>query len=200
MWEDEANANGGKWVLTMKNNPALLDRCWSWLAMALVGEELEDGDDICGAVVSLRSKVDRIQVWTRNKDDIERLNSIGKKFVKLLDISEADGIGLEFQVCRLVALSRNNALNSGPPQYNSDDRPPPNKFLSIQSMPQSSFRSSFAGGGAHAMSRSVSHGGPTATTPGAEGAPMSAGPAIGGAFGAFGTGGVGGAWKGAKRT
>lgn len=106
MWEDEANANGGKWVLTMKNNPALLDRCWSWLAMALVGEELEDGDDICGAVVSLRSKVDRIQVWTRNKDDIERLNSIGKKFVKLLDISEADGIGLEFQVCRLVALSR----------------------------------------------------------------------------------------------
>lgn len=29
---------------------------------------------------------------------------------------------------------------------------------------------------------------------------MSAGPAIGGAFGAFGTGGVGGAWKGAKRT
>jgi translation initiation factor 4E len=102
MWEDEANANGGKWVLTMKNNPALLDRCWSWLAMALVGEELEDGDEICGAVVSLRSKVDRIQVWTRSKDDVERLNSIGKKLVKLLDVSEADGIGLEFQVLFIV--------------------------------------------------------------------------------------------------
>lgn len=99
MWEDEANANGGKWVLTMKNNPALLDRCWNWLAMALVGEELEDGLDlICGAVVSLRSKVDRIQVWTRGKDDVEKLNGIGKKLVKLLDVSEADGIGLEFQV------------------------------------------------------------------------------------------------------
>jgi len=181
MWEDEANANGGKWVLTMKNNPALLDRCWSWLAMALVGEELEDGDDICGAVVSLRSKVDRIQVWTRNKDDIERLNGIGKRFVKLLDISEADGIGLEFQ-------------------YNSDDRPPPNKFLSIQSMPQSSFRSSFAGN--HPMSRSVSQGGAGGPASGpAEGAPMSAGPTVGGAFGAFGAGGVGGgSWKGVKRT
>jgi translation initiation factor 4E len=99
MWEDEANANGGKWVLTMKNSPALLDRCWSWLAMALVGEELEEGDEICGAVVSLRSKVDRIQVWTRSKDDVEKLNSIGKRLVKLLDISEADNIGLEFQVC-----------------------------------------------------------------------------------------------------
>ncbi|KAF7974985.1 hypothetical protein HWV62_10737 [Athelia sp. TMB] len=176
MWEDEANANGGKWVLTMKNNPGLLDRCWSWLAMALVGEELEDGDDICGAVVSLRSKVDRIQVWTRNKDDIERLNGIGKKLVKLLDISEADGIGLEFQ-------------------YNSDDRPPPNKFLSIQSMPQSSFRSSFAG--THAMSRSVSQGGAGPGAGPVEGAPMSAGPTVGSAFGAFGAGG--GGWKGAKR-
>jgi translation initiation factor 4E len=98
MWEDEANANGGKWVLTMKNNPQLLDRSWNWLAMALVGEELEEGDEICGAVVSLRTKVDRIQVWTRSKDEVEKLNSIGKKLVKLLDISEADSIGLEFQV------------------------------------------------------------------------------------------------------
>ena len=53
MWEDEANANGGKWVLTMKQNPQLLDRCWMWLAMALIGEDLDDGDEICGAVVSL---------------------------------------------------------------------------------------------------------------------------------------------------
>jgi translation initiation factor 4E len=98
MWEDEANANGGKWVLTMKNNPQLLDRCWNWLAMALVGEDLDEGEEICGAVVSLRSKVDRIQLWTRSKDDIEKINGIGKKMVKVLDVSEADSIGLEFQV------------------------------------------------------------------------------------------------------
>ena len=49
----------------MKSNPALLDRCWTWLAMALVGEEIESdgGDEVCGAVVSLRSRVDRIQLW-----------------------------------------------------------------------------------------------------------------------------------------
>lgn len=52
MWEDEANANGGKWVLTMKNNPTLLDRSWQWLSMALVGEELDEGDEICGAGLS----------------------------------------------------------------------------------------------------------------------------------------------------
>ncbi|KAJ3863453.1 translation initiation factor eIF4e [Lentinula novae-zelandiae] len=86
MWEDPANASGGKWMLTMRNNPELLDRCWGWLCMALVGEELEEGgDEICGAF------------WTRRKDDVEKLNAIGKKLVKLLDVGEQDGIGLEFQ-------------------------------------------------------------------------------------------------------
>jgi hypothetical protein len=33
----------------MRANPELLDRCWSWLAMALVGEELDERDEICGA-------------------------------------------------------------------------------------------------------------------------------------------------------
>jgi hypothetical protein len=110
MWEDPANAHGGKWVLTMKNTPALLDRCWAWTAMALVGEELEDGDEICGVVVSLRAKVDRIQIWTRSKEDVEKLNGIAKRLVKVLDISEADSIGLEFQVrVRYPALPARSA-------------------------------------------------------------------------------------------
>ncbi|KAL0957901.1 hypothetical protein HGRIS_000082 [Hohenbuehelia grisea] len=178
MWEDPANANGGKWVLTMRNNPALLDRCWQWLAMALVGEELEEGgDEICGAVVSLRSKVDRIQVWTRGKDDIEKLNSIGKKLAKLLDVGEADGIGLEFQ-------------------FNSDDRPPLNKFLSISALPATSYRSTFQSGGTpttgesahgHHHSHSLSQLNPQqqASMNQAAAAVLSAGS---GAFGSFGIG------------
>ncbi|KAH9941086.1 translation initiation factor eIF4e [Epithele typhae] len=171
MWEDDANANGGKWVLTMKNNPALLDRCWSWLAMALVGEDLDEGDEICGAVVSLRSKVDRIQLWTRTKEDVEKINGIARKMVKLLDVSEADGIGLEFQ-------------------YNNDDRPVANKFLTIQAVPQTSYRTSF-------------HGKPPGfspvTSPG-EG-PQIGGPGPGGAFAGFGVGGggvLGSGWRGKR--
>ncbi|GBE89137.1 translation initiation factor eIF 4e-like domain-containing protein [Sparassis latifolia] len=169
MWEDPANADGGKWVLTMKNNPQLLDRCWSWLAMALVGEDLDEGDEICGAVVSLRSKVDRIQLWTRTKDDVEKVNSIGRKMVKLLDVSEVDGIGLEFQ-------------------YNNDDRPVPNKFLSIMALPQSSYRSSFHMKGNSPVSAEGSSGGA---------------PAPGGAFAGFGVGGGGvlgtSGWRGKTR-
>ncbi|TFY73756.1 hypothetical protein EWM64_g10256 [Hericium alpestre] len=177
MWEDEANANGGKWVLTMKNNPALLDRCWQWLTMALVGEELDEGDEICGAVVSLRSKVDRIQLWLRNKEDVEKINGIGRKLVKLLDISEADGIGLEFQ-------------------YNTEDRPQPNKFLSIQAAPSAGFRPSF-----HGKTGSVSGSGSVSSPVSAEmsAGPVSAGP--GGAFAGFGVGGggvLGSGWRGKR--
>ncbi|KAI0073242.1 translation initiation factor eIF4e [Panus rudis PR-1116 ss-1] len=166
MWEDEANANGGKWVLTMKQNPQLLDRCWIWLAMALIGEDLDEGDEICGAVVSLRSKVDRIQLWVRSKDDVERINGIGKKLVKLLDVSEADGIGLEFQ-------------------YNNDERPTPNKFLSIQALPQTSYRSTFP-------SKTFPSGGEAGAANATS--PLNAvGP--GGAFAGFG---VGAGWRGKR--
>ncbi|KAH9025951.1 eukaryotic translation initiation factor 4E class II [Lactarius pseudohatsudake] len=180
MWEDEANANGGKWVLTMKNNPTLLDQCWQWLTMALVGEELDESDEICGAVVSLRSKVDRIQLWMRSKDDVERVNSIGRKLVKLLDVSEADGIGLEFQ-------------------YNTEDRPLPNKFLSIQAVPQSSFRPTFHKTGSPVTVPSELPGPGPAPAPGPGPANANSGP--GGAFAGFGvTGGVlggtpGGGWR-----
>ncbi|KXN84467.1 Eukaryotic translation initiation factor 4E type 2 [Leucoagaricus sp. SymC.cos] len=150
MWEDPANANGGKWVLTMKNNPELLDRCWSWLAMALVGQELEDGDEICGAVVSLRTKVDRIQLWTRSKDDVEKLNTIGKRM------------------------------------YNTEDRPPPNKFLAIQSIPNTGFRSSFQSQGPASAGLSTRVTGfPSSDQPGSASA----------AFSSFGLGALGGSWK-----
>ncbi|KAG9125949.1 hypothetical protein FRC07_005476 [Ceratobasidium sp. 392] len=121
MWEDPANANGGKWVITMRNNPVLLDRCWSWLAMGLVGQELDDKDEIiCGAVVSLRSKIDRIQLWIRQKDDVERVNAVGKRLVKLLDLEKEPGVQLEFQ-------------------FNSDERAPASKYISIMP-PQAQFR------------------------------------------------------------
>ncbi|KAJ3781982.1 translation initiation factor eIF4e [Lentinula aff. detonsa] len=177
MWEDPANASGGKWVLTMRNNPELLDRCWGWLCMALVGEELEEGgDEICGAVVSLRAKVDRIQIWTRRRDDVEKLNAIGKKLVKLLDVGEQDGIGLEFQ-------------------YNTEERGErgvPSKFLSIQAIPTtSSYRSTFQGLPGSAASSTGQHGGPGAGV-GGPGSEAGGGHSHSRSIGGIGVGGSGG--------
>jgi translation initiation factor 4E len=76
----------------MKNSPALLDQCWKWLIMMLVCEDVDKGNKICGTIISLHLTVDLIRLWMCSKD------GIGCKLVKLHDVSNADGIGLESQV------------------------------------------------------------------------------------------------------
>lgn len=101
MWEDPANANGGKWTLSFTRgytNPALLDRSWMWLVLALIGEELDLDDEVTGAVVSTRPKVDRIALWLRSKNDVEKVNRLGKKLVDLLEVEREPGVSLEFSV------------------------------------------------------------------------------------------------------
>ena len=73
-------------------------------------------------------------------------------------------------------------------QHNSDDRPPPNKFLSIQSIPTSSFRPGFSGHPPGAPSGLLTR---SVTSDTSVGASADTG------FGNFGTGmGIGGqAWK-----
>ncbi|KAF9114210.1 hypothetical protein BGX27_011412 [Mortierella sp. AM989] len=109
MWEDPANANGGRWIVTLLNrNLDLLDRCWMELAYSLVGEQLDAGDDICGAVLSRRPKADRLAVWVRDKDNVEAINGIGKRLVQMLDLSK-ERISLEFQITT-------DSRSSGPPR------------------------------------------------------------------------------------
>ena len=72
-------------------------------------------------------------------------------------------------------------------QYNSDDRPPPNKFLSIQTIPTSSFRPGFSG---HSTAGAPSARSATSDT-------SAGGASADGGFNNFGTSmGIGGhAWK-----
>jgi len=53
--QDESNARGGKWVLRIRKG--LASRCWENLILAMLGEQFMVGDEICGAVVSLRFQV-----------------------------------------------------------------------------------------------------------------------------------------------
>jgi translation initiation factor 4E len=55
LWEDDANKNGGKWIVRLKKG--LANRCWENLILALLGEQFMVGEEICGAVVSVRYQV-----------------------------------------------------------------------------------------------------------------------------------------------
>lgn len=55
LWEDDANKNGGKWIVRLKKG--LANRCWENLILAILGEQFMVGEEICGAVVSVRFQV-----------------------------------------------------------------------------------------------------------------------------------------------
>jgi translation initiation factor 4E len=65
VWEDEENKRGGKWILRLKKGVA--DRYWEQLLMAMVGNQFaEASDEVCGAVLSVRSGEDVLSIWTKN--------------------------------------------------------------------------------------------------------------------------------------
>ncbi|XP_069685479.1 eukaryotic translation initiation factor 4E type 2 isoform X1 [Periplaneta americana] len=67
MWEDEANQRGGKLILRLRKG--LASRCWENLVLAMLGEQFMVGEEICGAVVSIRYQEDIISVWNKTASD-----------------------------------------------------------------------------------------------------------------------------------
>jgi len=77
MWEDESNVKGGRWLIqvdkTRRNE--ILDHFWLELLMAVVGEQFDDlGEYVCGVVVNIRQKGDKISLWTSDatKEEVNR--------------------------------------------------------------------------------------------------------------------------------
>ena len=65
VWEDEENKQGGKWIMRLKKGVA--DRYWEDLLLALIGDQFaEASEEVCGAVVSVRSGEDVFSIWTKN--------------------------------------------------------------------------------------------------------------------------------------
>ncbi|CAK9869213.1 hypothetical protein BDL97_18G101700 [Sphagnum fallax] len=67
LWEDAANRSGGKWIIRLKK--VVSGRFWEDLVMAMIGDQLDYGDTVCGAVLSIRFGEDILSVWNRNSSD-----------------------------------------------------------------------------------------------------------------------------------
>jgi len=97
MWEDPANAKGGKWIIVLKSrHRERLDEMWANLLLALIGETLDVEDDICGAVCSRRKNGDKIAVWTKTKNNEELIMAIGRHSRAVLGLPPE--IQLKYQV------------------------------------------------------------------------------------------------------
>uniref|UniRef100_A0A1B0G3A1 EIF-4F 25 kDa subunit n=1 Tax=Glossina morsitans morsitans TaxID=37546 RepID=A0A1B0G3A1_GLOMM len=80
MWEDAANKKGGRWVITLNRSPKTeVDNLWLDVLLCLIGEAFDHSDQVCGAVVNIRNKNNKISIWTANGDNKEAALEIGHK-------------------------------------------------------------------------------------------------------------------------
>ncbi|KAK9064961.1 hypothetical protein SSX86_016344 [Deinandra increscens subsp. villosa] len=86
-WEDPQCANGGKWTVT-SSRKAGLETMWLETLMALIGEQFEDADEICGVVASVRQRQDKLSLWTKNAANEAAQMSIGRKWKEIIDVTD----------------------------------------------------------------------------------------------------------------
>ncbi|XP_020220748.1 eukaryotic translation initiation factor 4E-1 [Cajanus cajan] len=88
-WEDPICANGGKWTMTFQRGKS--DTSWLYTLLAMIGEQFDHGDEICGAVVNVRNRQDKIALWTKNASNEAAQVSIGKQWKEFLDYNDSIG-------------------------------------------------------------------------------------------------------------
>jgi len=89
MWEDQYNRSGGRWCLNLSKSQRTseLDNYWLFTLLSLIGDQYgEDAHHVNGCVVSVRSKGDRISLWTRDWKNTEVTRRIGSRFREVADI------------------------------------------------------------------------------------------------------------------
>ncbi|XP_008788837.2 eukaryotic translation initiation factor 4E-1-like [Phoenix dactylifera] len=88
-WEDPVCANGGKWTISCSRGK--VDTWWLYTLLAMLGEQFDHGEEICGAVVNVRAKQEKISIWTKNGLNEAAQLSIGKQWKEILDYNETIG-------------------------------------------------------------------------------------------------------------
>ncbi|XP_055590408.1 eukaryotic translation initiation factor 4E-like [Uranotaenia lowii] len=65
LWEDEKNFRGSRWVINvLRQQRHELDKHWLDMTLWLIGKVVDNPEEICGAVVNIRQKMDKIAIWT----------------------------------------------------------------------------------------------------------------------------------------
>eukprot|EP00696_Hemimastix_kukwesjijk_P019094 gnl/Hemi2/8251_TR2845_c0_g6_i1.p1 gnl/Hemi2/8251_TR2845_c0_g6~~gnl/Hemi2/8251_TR2845_c0_g6_i1.p1 ORF type:complete len:240 (-),score=66.57 gnl/Hemi2/8251_TR2845_c0_g6_i1:224-943(-) len=110
MWEDPANKQGGKWIVTVpKAQKAMVDDLWLNLILMMIGEMCEYADEICGAVVSMRKAQDRLCLWTRTARLETVQLSIGRAMRETLALPAAWPLGYQ---AHADSQKHNSSFNS----------------------------------------------------------------------------------------
>lgn len=110
-WEDPANTEGGKFVYSLLKKDSKLGKCdeaWLFTVLAMIGETMDaTGDQVNGAVVSIRKQQDRIALWLKSSDR-DTCIEIGERWKKVLNYDKST---LRYQTHRDAAASGRSFRN-----------------------------------------------------------------------------------------
>ncbi|XP_039735958.1 eukaryotic translation initiation factor 4E type 1B [Pteropus medius] len=98
MWEDPRNKRGGRWLVSLakQQRHIELDRLWLETLLCLIGESFEEySREVCGAVINIRTKGDKIAVWTREAENQTGVLHIGRVYKEHLGLSTKTIIGYQ---------------------------------------------------------------------------------------------------------
>lgn len=84
VWEDQQNRKGGKWILRLKKG--LSSRIWENLLLAMIGEQFLVGEEICGAVCSVRNQEDILSLWNKSANSTGVTNRIRDTLRRILNL------------------------------------------------------------------------------------------------------------------
>uniref|UniRef100_A0A6U3SLU4 Eukaryotic translation initiation factor 4E n=1 Tax=Ditylum brightwellii TaxID=49249 RepID=A0A6U3SLU4_9STRA len=112
MWEDPENMEGGKFVLTIPKKDSKAgrgDEWWLFTVLAVIGETLDvGGDEVCGAVVSIRKSQDRIALWLKSAVR-DKCVPIAERWKRALEVTSKTT--LKYQVHKDAAASGSSFKN-----------------------------------------------------------------------------------------
>lgn len=86
-WEDPACRNGGRWIVKLEKVRAQsLDDLWLSLVLNMLGESFPEqgGDEVCGGVVSVRSRASKVALWMARAPDEANVMRVGRSFQDVL--------------------------------------------------------------------------------------------------------------------
>ncbi|XP_077117239.1 eukaryotic translation initiation factor 4E type 1B isoform X1 [Ranitomeya variabilis] len=98
MWEDSRNKRGGRWLITLSKQQrhSDLDALWLETLLCLIGEAFDEySEEVCGAVINIRAKGDKIAIWTREAENREAVTYIGRVYKERLGLSSKVVIGYQ---------------------------------------------------------------------------------------------------------
>lgn len=121
MWEDEGNRQGGKVVVRVRKG--LAARYWEDVCCAVVGEQFGVGDEICGAVLSLRFQEDILSIWTRTSSNNEANEKVRETLRRVLNLGP-QGVG-DYKPHQASLSSKPSGAGSGAGGFQSMGVPSP---------------------------------------------------------------------------